>query len=128
MGGAGREREVVGVHLFEHAHGPPAAGHVGRAPQPHEPARLRHGVGGEALPREQVSRLVVERNFFQERRRPRRAAGWIGVEGREQGRDGLHAVADHAPRHAMRGPDHLAAMHLQAVVVAGDELLHEHRV
>ena len=123
---AHRHVAVVGMNDVGHVGGRAAGGEIRRRSEIHDAAALRHRLRREAGALQHFLGLRVELE-------PRQhllvadAAPRILVHDLDQLHDGVLAVADDVPRRAPRRRDQLAVDDQQAMIVAFEERLDDHR-
>ena len=115
------------MHALGHVDGRAAGAEVGVAADQHGRAGRRHRVGRKALIGQHGQGDGVELDLAQHRGVVLAAAG-IGVDQFDQLGHGVDAVAEDLGRLAAGGGHHPIAHDQQPIVVAGGELLDQHRL
>ncbi|MFN8591966.1 MAG: hypothetical protein U0031_10955, partial [Thermomicrobiales bacterium] len=120
-----RDFDVVGVNVVGAVDRGAAGAHVPGQFELNEASFLRNIVLGEMLAREDLDRLVVDRDASEDLFVPDAAAG-ILVGDVDQLADGVLAVTHDVRGHPFRDRDHLVVDDQDAVVLAGDEGFDHH--
>ena len=116
---------VVRMHHVRHVRGSPARGQVGREAEIDVDTGSRNGRRRQTTFRQQRERLMIELDLRQHLLVPDPPAR-IGIHRGHQFRNGVHAVARHLARLALRYRNELAIHHQHAVVMPHDEAFNDH--
>ena len=117
---------IVGMNHVGDVGGGAAGREVGGRAQVHDRPLRRHRLGRESGALEHLLRLRIELQA-REHLLVADAAARVQVHDVDELRDGVLAVADHVPGRTPGRGDELAVHHQQAVIVALEEALHDHR-